>query len=92
MHCTLAYPNFLPFNYPLHAPFPPLAPQASIHSSAKAAIQASALVPDGGRGREVNMVAEMVAYGDSGAYLDKVRHTLCALRPAGACCVTWWLS
>ena len=78
MHCTLAYPNFLPFNYPLHAPFPPLAPQASIHSSAKAAIQASALVPDGGRGREVNMVAEMVA--------------LCALRPAGACCVTWWLS
>jgi hypothetical protein len=31
------------------------------------------------------MVAEMVAYGDSGAYLDKVGHVLCLLRPAGTC-------
>lgn len=46
--------------------------QASIHSNAKASITASGIVADGGRGREVNMVAEMVAYGDSGAFLDKV--------------------
>ncbi|EFN56001.1 hypothetical protein CHLNCDRAFT_145389 [Chlorella variabilis] len=44
---------------------------ADIHTAAKAGITASALFE--GRGsREVNMVAEMVAYGDSGAYLDKL--------------------
>ena len=42
-------------------------------------------MPDGGRGREINMVAEMVAHGDSGAYLDKVGHMLCLLRPVGTC-------
>lgn len=46
--------------------------QAAIHKGAKAAIQASGLI-DSGRSRDVNMVAEMVAYGDSGAFLDKAR-------------------
>ncbi|KAL4451723.1 hypothetical protein ABPG75_007385 [Micractinium tetrahymenae] len=44
---------------------------AAIHKGVKAAIQASGLI-DSGRSRDINMVAEMVAYGDSGAFLDKI--------------------
>ena len=51
---------------------PPLSlPQSRIHQEVKKSILASGLI-DSGRGRDVNMVAEMVAYGDSGAFLDRV--------------------
>lgn len=43
----------------------------AIHKDAKQVIQASGLI-DSGRNRDVNMVAEMVAYGDSGAFLNKI--------------------
>ncbi|PSC69540.1 Callose synthase 5 [Micractinium conductrix] len=42
-----------------------------IHQEVKKSILASGLI-DSGRGRDVNMVAEMVAYGDSGAFLDRL--------------------
>jgi hypothetical protein len=44
----------------------------AVHSEAKKAILESGAF-EAGRSREVNMVAEMVAYGDSGSFLDKVR-------------------
>ena len=44
----------------------------AIHSAARASILASGLFEEGAPTREINMLAEMVAYGDSGAFLDKV--------------------
>lgn len=44
-----------------------------MHAAIKRSILASGLFEGQGRSREVNMLAEMVAYGDSGAFLDKVR-------------------
>ena len=45
--------------------------QGDIFTAAKNAVRASGLFVEGDS-RQVAMVAEMVTYGDSGAYLDKV--------------------
>ncbi len=46
--------------------------QHAIHNNAKASIIESGLF-EGRSPEDIRMVAEMVAYGDSGAYLDKAR-------------------
>lgn len=71
-------PTLLPPRLP---PYPPA--QADIHAGAKRAIAASGVLEAGQRGREANMLAEMVAYGDSGAFLDKAS---LRLAPITACC------
>ena len=47
-------------------------PQGEIHAAVKRSILASGLFEGQGRSREINMLAEMVTYGDSGAFLEKV--------------------
>ena len=55
-----------------------------MHAATKAAILATGLLDPATRLRDINMLAEMVAYGDSGAFTDKVCAVLCcAVR--GAC-------
>jgi hypothetical protein len=43
-----------------------------VHAAVKRSILASGMLEGQGRSREVNMLAEMVAYGDSGAFLEKL--------------------
>lgn len=49
-----------------------LPPQGEIHAAVKRSILATGLFEGQGRSREINMLAEMVTYGDSGAFLEKV--------------------
>ncbi len=72
--CPLASPRCSPHYFP---PAAVLRPQAELHTAIKRSIQATGLFEGQARTREVNMLAEMTAYGDSGAFLEKVRWMCC---------------
>ena len=60
-----------------------------MHAATKAAILGSGLLDPATRLRDINMLAEMVAYGDSGAFTDKVCALCCAWEVCQRVCGGW---